>query len=1167
MHKRALQKHRARTHYEHMRNLTQVAFVLRVLLIILCAASSGAAPAHDHPYLMPPAEKQRLLERLRTNETARRQFEIIKARANQGGFVDAALVFALEGDHKLAETVRKHLLQHVRERTRSLDEDIAAGGHRENNMEFYWDTSDIRAYDLIHSSLTTDDRETIESFYRKLGRYWKASLSRWTTTPNLVFPIHYHAAVIGFCVKDEELVEWGLRDAGGKFGPARGGLFPVLDAMLRDGAIWDEATIYAAVNVLLPMMQLAILHKLYDGKDLFTFESPRGASIKKLVDGYIALTYPRERTGVGPGSFQIATYGDGSTENPHIKHHGTDAIYLVNLPWNRGNYRHEIIDTIEQAFYLSRDTKYAWFLSHEVEREPSFLYGENIPFGSVEPPVAPSSIFPEAGIAMLRADESPAYWTNGSIAVLQMMARGYGHDHRDKLEIVMHAGGRLLYPDLNCIQYESPSINWTANTVAHNTLVVDQGKTANAPFTYRHEFTPEVKFLATTASCYPGVLQTRALALTREYLLDLFWADSELPHTYDWVLHAIGKLHVENPAAYRSSSDLLRDYWWIENELRRETAKSWRADFIQENGLAIRGMGRQTEEWFKDRAAVRVTMIGEPGTTVYGAEGPTGGPPVDPVMNPEGNSPLLLVRRDARQTVFAAVHEPYKFNPPSIIAVRKVGAMQGAYLADVRAGDYFDRVAVTFGEQKSNVIHALRNERDAQELFVFSNYGYLRETTPKPGVPPSLTARGAWTGFRVRCPQLPERGALTLNGSAAVYRKEGDYVIYGDLSKAPVLSPATREMASRADSVESPNRSPEAIVTPQSLELLEFKDPIRLAVRGSRQVTLEVKNGSSIPQSGSLRLNLPEGVRAELADGGTVTRSELSNRISSFSCMLPEISPNQTTNISLRMLSEGTGKSGFHPATAQVTGKDQTNWSAPVVLPITIGPVLVEDNSFPTFGEYVIYAPRYIFRMSKRYGTSRFLRDDANRPRYEATFWDRRPTAATTPDAIPRVRINDQDAVAWGEPAQFIWPNIAPASVTVGTGRSRLNWSFEDDAIRIEPVALWSVESPHEFVFPGERFGWTAWGGRPQWLKIIALDERNQEQLLTTPPTDGRKILGAALQTPGYEELICFAVDRPQTAHFQEAGIRISVSPGEPLWFGLARPDQFEEWARSRRKK
>jgi hypothetical protein len=56
-------------------------------------------------------------------------------------------------------------------------------------------------------------------------------------------------------------------------------------------------------------------------------------------------------------------------------------------------------------------------------------------------------------------------------------------------------------------------------------------------------------------------------------------------------------------------------------------------------------------------------------------------PPVDPIMNPEGNSPPLLVRRECRQTVFAAVHEPYKFNAPAITEVGKIAASDDAYLA------------------------------------------------------------------------------------------------------------------------------------------------------------------------------------------------------------------------------------------------------------------------------------------------------------------------------------------------------------------------------------------------------------------------------------------------------------------------------------------------------
>ena len=52
---------------------------LTVLFVLLGALANvgplRAAPAHPHPYLMPPAEKQRLTERLRSNQSARQQFE------------------------------------------------------------------------------------------------------------------------------------------------------------------------------------------------------------------------------------------------------------------------------------------------------------------------------------------------------------------------------------------------------------------------------------------------------------------------------------------------------------------------------------------------------------------------------------------------------------------------------------------------------------------------------------------------------------------------------------------------------------------------------------------------------------------------------------------------------------------------------------------------------------------------------------------------------------------------------------------------------------------------------------------------------------------------------------------------------------------------------------
>ena len=143
------------------------------------------------------------------------------------------------------------------------------------------------------------------------------------------------------------------------------------------------------------------------------------------------------------------------------------------------------------------------------------------------------------------------YWTSGrAIAVFQLMSQGYGHDHRDKFAIMLHGAGRLLYPDYNAIQYESSAVGWTRHSCSHNTLIVDEQDTANAqPTAIRHEFSPEVKYLATSAAeVFEGVEQTRVLLLTGEYLLDVFHARSKLPHTYDYMLHCFGEARPVGPA-------------------------------------------------------------------------------------------------------------------------------------------------------------------------------------------------------------------------------------------------------------------------------------------------------------------------------------------------------------------------------------------------------------------------------------------------------------------------------------------------------------------------------------------------------------------------------------------------------------------------------------------
>ena len=116
------------------------------------------------------------------------------------------------------------------------------------------------------------------------------------------------------------------------------------------------------------------------------------------------------------------------------------------------------------------------------------------------------------------------------MAAFQMMAQGYGHDHRDKFSLTAWRRA-LFYPDYNAIQYENMAIGWTRNSVSHNTLLVDEQDTRDAAADgIRHNFDPDVKILATAGQrrvrgCGPDA----GLLLTREYLLDIFHAASPLP--------------------------------------------------------------------------------------------------------------------------------------------------------------------------------------------------------------------------------------------------------------------------------------------------------------------------------------------------------------------------------------------------------------------------------------------------------------------------------------------------------------------------------------------------------------------------------------------------------------------------------------------------------------
>ena len=563
---------------------------------------------------------------------------------------------------------------------------------------------------------------------------------------------------------------------------------------------------------------------------------PMEARGRGLMDYYIDSAYPIERTGYGPGQIRVANYGDGSTN-------AMGDLILVNPAATEGNVvMHE---PLIAAYNASRDPRYGAFVSMIPGYTPNLIDHPPLP-AKIQLPPAPSKVWPTYGLAMLRSDESPNYWTSGkAIAVFQIMSKGYGHDHRDKFSISLHGAGRLFYPDYNALQYENPSVGWTRNSVSHNTLIVDEGETHDAELTaLRHEFSPEVKFLASSADgVFEGVDQTRALLLTKEYLLDVVHATSPVPHTYDYVLHSFGRAEPEKPDAFEPTKALMKRYWLVDDQKAMITREPWMLDFIIEEKPGARS-GFYGKEWYEHKAKLRLRMAGEPQTLVV--HGVWGNELARLVSEQDKGAKLdqlatVVARRTGqREALFVACHEPYAGNDqPQITRVVTLSRTKGAAVIRVDAKDFTDYAAIAFGPQPEGAEHTLLVPGERPSFFAFKNYGYARIT--KDG---SVTLRGDWTGLR-----LPgANGPVMLNGKAATATTKEGILLLG----RPPTVPENR----------SEEPLPEVPMTVKTTPAV-----VRLSARDRRIVTFTLDNTLDEPVSGSLQFDLPAGLAVEPEKG------------------------------------------------------------------------------------------------------------------------------------------------------------------------------------------------------------------------------------------------------------------------------------------------------------
>ena len=977
-----------------------------------------------------------------------------------------------------------------------------AGG-QPNISEIYYDI-DLKpylAFDWAWLGLEPEARAEIAAGILILARYKMRAMDRWTQAANLVFKPTAMVAMAGLALDNEELKAWGFKRVL-PWGPHLGGVDAAMAVMLRDGGPWAEAPIYPIAHTVLQLMaEVSRWRGLAEGRDRFADRGVGGGSGKGLMDYFLDTAYPIERTGIGSGQIRIANYGDGST-GP------AGDLMLLNPARSKGDILAR--NALVAAYAASRDPRYGAFLSLAKDYRPGLIDRPGLPARPELPP-APSKIWPVFGLAMLRSDESPHYWTNGkSIAVLQLMTQGYGHQHRDAFAITLHGAGRLFYPNYNAIQYENPHIGWTRNSVSHNTLIVDEQETRNvASPAIRHAFTAGAKMLVTAAEgVFVGVRQTRALFLAPEYLLDLTQADSDVPHTYDYVLHSFGKVEAPRPDRYTPGDALKQRYWLVEDQRAMKTSEPWSLDLRikDEPGTLPSGYG---PAWYAHDARLRVTMAGEAGTqVVHGRWGDelarlTAEARKGAVL--DRLSTIVARRGGVREVLFAATHEPVSApDTPGIGEVAVVARSRDAAVVRVKGRDFTDYAAVGFGRQTEGKEHVLASAEPDGAVFAFKGEAYLRI-----GLDGAVRAEGGWTVLRL--PRV--RGPLTLAGKPLSVALERGALVLGNATGVVAEAPFV------------PTADPLVSIVPTS-------EIIRIGERDRRRVTLSVTNPSSAAVSGKLEFELPSGF-------------SLDPPVLAFGPIAPGARSTVAADLVASKPAAGPHAIPFRVATPATPGAALVRTGA-LPLRLAVGPTLEHTYVYPT-PYYRISAPGYSTRFDMRAGLARWLADDDHVVRL---------------DGQPLFTLSDgvKDLLSEATTRSFTWPVEAPASLTAHA-EDRVRWQalFLPNRMTIRMIEGWTQFERAYFDLPGR---WVSPMGAPSWRRLVAVDASGREVDTTPDRLEGLKLAAAELAFPQSGWNLAFQLTPPQHVAIVGTGMKFSIGvrQGDSWHLGFVRPGTLDGW-------
>lgn len=567
----------------------------RIPVLVLVAVASGgialvapAAPAAEHPrLLLPPERVAHIREHLdespgfaaslaATRDGIDAYFRTppdVPVPTDPGGgytheqhkrngiaLHDAGVLYQLTGDEVYADYARRLLLAYA-DLYPTLGEHPEARGESPGRLfwqglnESVWLVYAVQGYDAVYDALSAADRSKIEA---RLLRPMADFLS--IGSPATFDRIHNHgtwaAAAVGmtgYVLEDRDYVRKALY---GLDGSGTGGFLKQIDLLFSPDGYYTEGPYYQRY-ALMPFVLFARAIEAND-PELGIFEHRDGVLLKAILacvhQSYAGLFFPI---------------------NDAIKDKGLDTIelrYGIAIAYAlTGNRSLLSIAKQQQSYVLTGDG---------FETARAVDAGLASPFDYRSVMLRDGHDGTSGALVVLRSGSEPGH----AALVFKATSQGMGHGHFDKLGWLFYDNGREIVTDygaarfLNVEQKEGgrylpENESWAKQTVAHNTLVVDERSHFDGKWQVGQERHPKQVFFessegiaitgAVMEDAYEGVRFRRTLAMlegiapNRPMVIDVLRVDGGAPHRYDLPLHFSDQLIAASPRLHSRTAELV----------------------------------------------------------------------------------------------------------------------------------------------------------------------------------------------------------------------------------------------------------------------------------------------------------------------------------------------------------------------------------------------------------------------------------------------------------------------------------------------------------------------------------------------------------------------------------------------------------------------------------